>query len=124
MEKIEGHIVADATVKNFDSGGSVVNFTLADNDRIPDGKGGYQQLTRFFECSYWIGPAIAAHLTKGRPIVVEGRIGARAYISTQSGEAVAVLTIRVQRIKFLTSGHQPEAGQRSHLRVVTEEAPF
>ncbi|WP_431213822.1 hypothetical protein ACQ86N_02680 [Puia sp. P3] len=47
MEKIEGHIVANAIPKSFDSGKSVVNFTLADNDSVPDGKGGFQQLTRF-----------------------------------------------------------------------------
>ncbi|WP_431213823.1 hypothetical protein ACQ86N_02685 [Puia sp. P3] len=56
--------------------------------------------------------------------MVEGRIGARAYISTHSGEAIPVLTIRVQRIEFLSSGHQPEDSERSPLRVVTEETPF
>ena len=104
MEKIVGYTVANATTKSFESGKSVVHFTVAENRRIPDGAGGFKQVTRFFECSYWNSTAIVPYLTKGKLVAVEGIIGARAYTSNQSGEAVAVLTLQVQQINLYSSG--------------------
>jgi single-strand DNA-binding protein len=110
MEKIVGHLVAQATTKEFENGKHVVNFKIAENRSVPDGEGGYKQAVRFFECSYWIGPGIAVHLVKGKLIAVEGIIGVRAYINSHNGDAVAVLTLHVRSIQLYgSSAHSGSA---------------
>jgi single-strand DNA-binding protein len=120
MEKLVGHTVANATTKSFESGKSVVNFTIAENRSIPDGAGGFKQVTRYFECSYWISTAIAPYLTKGKLVAIEGIIGARAYVNKQSGEAVAVLTLQAQHINLYSSGQKAGKGNAALNEPVTE----
>jgi len=124
MEKIVGYTVADATTKNFDSGKHVVNFKIAENRSVPDGEGGFKQLTRFFECAYWASTAIAPHLTKGKLVVVEGVVGVRAYINTHNSEAIGVLTFNVQSIRMYGGGHKAN-GENEPVQIPpSEEAPF
>ena len=127
MEKIVGHLVAQATTKEFESGRHVVNFKIAENRSVPDGEGGYKQAVRFFECSYWVGPGIAPHLVKGRLVAVEGIIGARAYINSHNGEAIGVLTLHAQRIQLYGgTGKADNAGAPASepSAPVTDDNPF
>jgi single-strand DNA-binding protein len=128
MEKIVGHIVAQATAKSFESGKSVVNFKIAENRSVPDGEGGYKQAVRFFECSYWIGPGIAPHLVKGKLVAVEGIIGARAYINSHNGEAIAILTLHAQSIQLyggsIKSDATPAASSSPVDQSIPDDLPF
>ena len=110
MEKIVGHVVAQATTKEFENGKQIVNFKIAENRSVPDGAGGYKKAARFFECNYWIGPGIAAHLVKGKLVSVEGIIGVRAYINTHNGEAIGILTLHARSIQLYGGGTRPSAG--------------
>jgi single-strand DNA-binding protein len=100
MEKIVGHLVAQATTREFENGKHVINFKIAENRSVPDGAGGYKQAVRFFECSYWISPGIAVHLVKGKLVSVEGIIGVRAYINSHNGEAIGFLTLHVRTLQL------------------------
>jgi single-strand DNA-binding protein len=128
MEKIVGHVVAQATTKEFESGKQVVNFKIAENRSVPDGEGGYKQAVRFFECSYWIGPGIAVHLVKGKLVSVEGVIGVRAYINSHNGEAIGILTLQAQRIQLYGGSSKPDAAPAAPSSgsngVITDDAPF
>jgi single-strand DNA-binding protein len=120
MEKIVGHVVAQATTRAFENGKHVVNFKIAENRSVPDGEGGYKQAVRFFECAYWIGPGIAVHLVKGKLIAVEGIIGARAYINSHNSEAIAVLTLHVRSLQLYGSSVQ-SGGSSSETPASTPE---
>jgi single-stranded DNA-binding protein len=125
MEKIVGHVVAQATTKTLESGKQVVNFKIAENRRIPDGEGGYKTAVRYFECSYWTGPGIAPHLVKGKLVAVEGMIGARAYINSHNGEAIAVLTLNAQSIQLYGGPVKPDAtAAPAPAEPINEETPF
>jgi single-strand DNA-binding protein len=100
MEKIVGHVVAQATTRTFENGKHVINFKIAENRSVPDGEGGYKQAVRFFECSYWIAPGVAVHLVKGKLVAVEGIIGVRAYINSHNGEAIGILTLHVRSVQL------------------------
>jgi single stranded DNA-binding protein len=127
MEKIVGYAVANAEVKNFDSGKSVVNFTIAENRYYKDNAGKIQQVTRFFECAYWTKNTKAADsIVKGKPVEVEGTIGVRAYIkdeSKKSRKAVGVLTLKVRELILLGSKSNGAAEEHSS-ETVSDEAPF
>ena len=128
MEKIVGHVVAQATSKEFESGKHVVNFKIAENRSVPDGEGGYRQAVRFFECSYWNGPGVAVHLVKGKLVSVEGVIGVRAYINSHNGEAIGMLTLQVQRIQLYGGAAKhdanPQAPSSASNGTITDDTPF
>jgi single-strand DNA-binding protein len=62
---ITGRLTADAQVRNVSEGKQVVNFSVAVNDSYKAKNGERVTQTEFFDCSYWIGTAVAQYLTKG-----------------------------------------------------------
>lgn len=100
MQTIIGNVTANATVQQTPDGRTVVNFTIAENDRF-NVKGSKEptQVTNFYKCSYWMGAGIAPHIQKGMLIQVIGRIGLSVWIS-KAGEAKGNLTVHVQEIKL------------------------
>jgi single-stranded DNA-binding protein len=128
MEKIVGHVVAQARTKEFESGKQVVNFQIAENRSVPDGDGGYKQAVRFFECSYWNGPGVAVHLVKGKLVSVEGVIGVRAYINSHNGEAIGMLTLQAQRIQLYGGAAKRDAAaptsSSASNETITDDTPF
>ena len=128
MEKIVGYAVANAEVKNFDSGKSVVNFTIAENRYYKDNAGKVQQVTRFFECAYWVkNTKVAEFIVTGKTVEVEGTIGVRAYIKDENKEnrkAVGVLTLKVRELVLHSSTKSKGADEVASSDVVPDEAPF
>ena len=136
MEKIVGHVVAQATTRTFENGKHVINFKIAENRSVPDGEGGYKQAVRFFECSYWIAPGVAVHLVKGKLVAVEGIIGVRAYINSHNGEAIGILTLHARSIQLYggsasssASPSEPSApanlqGDEASHGTITDDLPF
>ena len=102
--EIIGRITADANVKTLKDERQVVNFNLAVNDGYkPRSSSEVKKLTTFFQCSYWINPAIAPHLTKGTLVELNGRLGISVYKDMQ-GEPKASLTFHVNNIKLHGKG--------------------
>jgi len=122
MEKIVGHILANATSKEFESGKQVVNFTIVENRTVPTGEGKSKEFTRFFECSYWLSVGVAPYLYKGRLVTIEGTIGARAYINTHTGDPVAALTLTAQHIQLY--GPNKKNDEQANSNAEPQTAPF
>ena len=63
--ELVGRLTADAKVSTVKDERKVVNFSIAINDSYkPKGSEMVTKITTFVNCSYWINPAIAEHLTK------------------------------------------------------------
>lgn len=103
MQPLTARLTADATVKTFDSGRSVVNFNVAQNRSYKNKEGVRVNITRFYECSYWLSTSVAPYLTKGQLVELEGEVSARAYLDKQ-GEPKAVLQFMARYINF----HSPQ----------------
>ncbi|PZR10009.1 MAG: single-stranded DNA-binding protein [Flavobacterium psychrophilum] len=104
MEIITARITDNATTKSFESGKSVVNFTVAINERYKvRGSKEVKKYTRFVECSYWGKPGVAPYITSGGELELYGRFGSRAFL-TKNGEPKAVLTFNVRELFFKSTG--------------------
>lgn len=70
-----GRIVRDPELKTLDSGVSVASFTIACERDF----GGDEKKTDFFDCKAWrkTGEFISKYFSKGRMIVVDGRLEMR-----------------------------------------------
>ena len=78
----------------------VTDFNVAENYQTASG----EKATQFYRVSIWRerGAKMAQYLTKGRPIAIEGRVKARAYID-KNGQAQCQMEISNPRITFITA---------------------
>jgi len=101
---IIGRITKDAVVSQLKDEREVVNFSVAINDYYkPKGSEEGVKTTTFINCSYWISSKIAARLTKGALVEINGRISINAYLS-KDGEPTASLNCHVNNIVIHQSG--------------------
>jgi single-strand DNA-binding protein len=98
--ELVGRLTADAKVSTLKNERKVVNFSIAINDSYkPKGSEMATKITTFVNCSYWINPAIAEHLTKSSLVELSGHIGVNAWTNAE-GESKASLTFHVNNIKL------------------------
>ena len=100
MQIITGRLCKDAEVKKLQDGRELVAFTLAVNDSYKPKNGERQDISNFFNCSYWISTNISKALTKGSIVSVFGHIGINAY-ETKNKEFYANLTFHCNTIKII-----------------------
>jgi single-strand DNA-binding protein len=83
-----GNLGRDPEVRSTPSGQPVASFTLATKRRWKDKNGQRQEQTEWHNIVVWGKSAEIAgqYLTKGKQIVVEGRIQTRSWDDRQTGE--------------------------------------
>lgn len=119
--EIIGRLTADANVSETKTGKKVVNFSIAVNDSFKTKSSTeLQQITNYFNCSYWLNEGIAAYLQKGGLVELHGRISVNAYLNKE-GEAKAALNFHVNNIKL--HGKSPSIAVGSVTAPATEVAP-
>ena len=125
--ELVGRLTADAKVSTLKDERKVVNFSIAINDSYkPKGGELVTKITTFVNCSYWINPAIAEHLTKSTLVELSGRIGVNAWTNAE-GEAKGSLTFHVNSIKLHGKGNaasKESAPAASEIKEPMEDLPF
>ncbi len=107
MKKIEiiGNLAQDSEIHIINAKRSVVNFTVAQNERWTDKDGNKQEKVEYFDCSYFRNAEdtekIAAWLKKGIMVFVDGDPTVRAYIK-KDGLAYGTIKIEVVHVRCLT----------------------
>ena len=99
---LAGTLTRDPELRETHSGREVASFSLAVNRRWRNREGEAQRETSFFPVVVWNGVAknCAQDLTKGRSVVVEGRLQLRSY-TAKSGEKRSVSEIVGEAVTFL-----------------------
>lgn len=72
--KLFGRIVKDATIQLSNNDKKKALFTLAVNRTKKDENGNYYNEANFFSISAFVTDKLAAYLTKGQPLIVEGEL--------------------------------------------------
>ena len=72
--KLFGRIVKDATIQLSNNEKKKALFTLAVNRTKKDANGNYFNEPNFFLISAFVTDKLAAYLTKGQPLIVEGEL--------------------------------------------------
>lgn len=92
-----GNITADPTPKTTNTGKTVVNFSVACNDRV-QGK----EVSSFFNCVAWNNQAnyIASYVKKGDTVAIDGKLSKRSYVNKE-GRNVYITEIVVDSIKTI-----------------------
>lgn len=75
MVCISGNLVADAEVRPYQEGREVLSFSVAVNESMPDGNGGWTSRASFFRCARFGNVrGVAPYLTKGTHVTISGRL--------------------------------------------------
>jgi len=112
-----GRVLRDCEVKQTQSGKFVGNYAIA----VDDGYGENKR-TLFLNCSHWNCEKVAQYLTKGKAVIVRGKLQQREY--EKDGQKVRVYELNVQESQFQQGSHgngqrqQAPAPEQSEDRVM------
>lgn len=96
-----GRLTADPVLRRTPNDVPVVNFTVAHTPRRQADDGSWEDAgeTLFLECTAWrlLAENVAASLSKGDPVTVDGVLGIRSY-ETDAGEKRQVVTCQASTV--------------------------
>jgi single-strand DNA-binding protein len=118
-----GHLTRDPELRYTPTGAPVAQFGLGVNRRWTNGAGERQEAPVFVEVVAWGKQAetVGTYLTKGRPVVVEGRLQLDQW-QTEAGERRSRLKVVAHRVTFLGRTTRPDAAADGDGAVTPETA--
>ena len=107
-----GNLTRDPEVRQTPSGQSVCSFSLALNRAYKDQSGDWQEATDFIDVVAWgpLGERVAQYVTKGRRVLVQGRLQSRAW--EQEGQKRSKVEVLANDVTFLDG--RGEGGEGSN----------
>lgn len=124
-----GNLTRDVELKSTQSGQSVANIGLAVNRRWRTPDGDQREETTFIDCEAWGKTAemIAQYFSKGRPVLLEGRLRLDTWQDKESGQNRSKLKVLVENFSFVDSkpggGDAPSGGGPRPTRSPRPAAP-
>ena len=112
---ILGNLGRDPEVRQTQSGKAVANFSVATTDAWGQGED-RQERTEWHQVVVWgqLGETCGQYLTKGRQVLVEGRLQTHSY-EDREGVKRSVTEIVAQQVQFLggKNGNGGDAGGKN-----------
>jgi single-strand DNA-binding protein len=104
-----GNLTRDPELRNTPNGQSVCSFSLALNRSYKGADGNWQEATDYVDVTAWgpLGERVAQYVTKGRPVLVSGRLQSRSW--EQDGQKRSKVEVVAQDVTFL--GGRGEGGE-------------
>jgi len=101
---IMGNLTRDPELRYVPSGAAVTNFTVASNRVYKDKTGEKKEDVSFVKVIVWgkMAETCGEYLTKGRPVLVEGRLQSRSW-EGQDGQKKNTLEVIALNVQFLGS---------------------
>lgn len=96
-----GNLTRDPEVRQIPSGQSVCTFSLALNRSFKGSDGNWQEAVDYIDVVAWgpLGERVAQYVTKGRPVLVNGRLQSRSWES--DGQKRSKVEVNAQDVTFL-----------------------
>lgn len=96
-----GNLTRDPELRQIPSGQSVCSFSLALNRSYKNSEGEWQEATDYVDVVAWagLGERVAQYVTKGRPVLVNGRLQSRSW--EQDGQKRSKLEVVASDVTFL-----------------------
>lgn len=103
---IMGRLTKDPELRRTNSGTAVASFTIAVDRDFGEKK------SDFFNCVAWkgTGELVSKHFTKGRPILISGRLETRQWTDKNDNKRTEVEII-AENVYFCDSKKEPSAPQ-------------
>lgn len=104
-----GNLTRNPELRHTAQGTSVANFSIAVNRTFKSSDGEFKKETNYFNIIVWgkTGENCHKYLSKGRPVLVEGRLQNRSY-ETQDGQKRTITEVVAENVQFLGSRSDPQ----------------
>lgn len=104
-----GNVTRDPELRHTANGKSVAEFGLAVNDSYKSADGQLRDECLFIDLNCWGKTAEIASqfVTKGAPILIEGRLKADEWTDKQSGQKRSKIRVTVDRLQMLGNKGAP-----------------
>ena len=111
-----GNLTRDPETRTTPSGQSVTNFSLAVNRSWRGADGQTQESVSYIDCVAWGKPGeiIAQYVSKGRALLVSGRLDQRSWEDKESGGKRSKVEVVVEDFNFVDSGSGGGGGDSSY----------
>lgn len=98
-----GNLTRDPETRTTPNGASVTSFGLAVNRTWRSADGNQQESVSYIDCVAWgrAGEIIAQYVTKGRPLLISGRLEQRSW--EQDGQKRSKVEVIVEDFNFVDS---------------------
>lgn len=96
-----GNLTRDPELRQTPNGQNVCSFSLALNRSYKASDGEWQEVTDYVDIVAWgpLGERVAQYVTKGRPVLVNGRLQSRSW--EQEGQKRNKVEVVAQDVTFL-----------------------
>ena len=130
-----GNLGSDPEMRYMADGTAVTNFSMATNRKWTGGDGALKEEVTWFRVSVWgrQAEAVNEYLSKGRQVMVEGRLkpdpetGGPRLWTTQDGTMRASFEVTANDVKFLSGGNSDgghQAPAQSQAAQQEDDIPF
>lgn len=101
-----GNLTADPETRTTPNGQNVTSFSLAINRTWNNANGERQEETSFINCTAWgkTGETIAKYVSKGRQLLVSGRLQQRTWQDKDTGKNRSAIDVVVEEFSFVNDG--------------------
>jgi len=101
-----GNLTRDPETRTTPSGQSVTSFSLAVNRSWRGADGQQQEAVSYIDCTAWgkAGEIIAQYMSKGRALLVSGRLDQRSWDDKESGQKRSKVEVVVEDFNFVDGG--------------------
>lgn len=126
---LAGNLTRDPEIRVTPKGTSICQFGLAINRSYKDESGASRDDTTFVDCEAWgkTAETIGKFCTKGKPLLVEGRLKLDSWEDKTSGQKRSKLKVVVDNFQFLggkNDGAAPASRETPPAENLDEDAPF
>ena len=103
-----GNLTADPETRTTPNGQNVTSFSLAINRTWNNANGERQEETSFINCTAWgkTGETIAKYVSKGRQLLVSGRLQQRTWQDKDTGKNRSAIDVIVEEFSFISDGNR------------------
>ena len=110
-----GNLTADPETRTTPNGQNVTSFSLAINRTWNNASGERQEETSFINCTAWgkTGETIAKYVSKGRQLLVSGRLQQRTWQDKDTGKNRSAIDVVVEEFSFVNDGNRGGASNNS-----------
>ena len=110
-----GNLTADPETRTTPNGQNVTSFSLAINRTWNNANGERQEETSFINCTAWgkTGETIAKYVSKGRQLLVSGRLQQRTWQDKDTGKNRSAIDEVVEEFSFVSDGSRGGASSGS-----------
>lgn len=118
-----GNLTRDPEVRQIPSGQSVCTFSLALNRSFKGADGNWQEATDYIDVVAWgpLGERVAQYVTKGRPVLVNGRLQSRSW--EQDGVKRSKVEVNAQDVTFLGGRGEGNEGSEGGYSPAAKASP-